>query len=1119
MNDRPVLDGARPRAASATLLFVAGLTACVQDAPLPDLGACAEPPEGVYEYGEIGIGSCLAAPTDLALLDGDTVLAVSNANIWGDFTGGSALFLDLSTVDWTAGRNVIAPRTGGDGVASASIDLPSFNGAMAVAEPRDLLMVTNRLSDDSRTRESDDPLWFIDVADPMAPALAEIGPDGAYLDVGWDPTGVTYAPTSDYAWVVNRTSHRVSIVDLAADPVALVPPGGPTRLDAGTYVDTDGSGSRAGFVELTVTDDEQVPGAHTWSLEWGVGSVRMWIPTVDGPYRMTSNGEALWTRAAAPTDLDVTLTEGLVLSVNAPDFHFDADTDGELYARLVFEDQGAIRGAYAADDYEQWTFEADVLLEPSASWDSTIGAPNMFLAGGSWYLYYAGTDGVDGAIGLATSTDGVTFRRADDVPVLSEDGAFIGDPHVIWDAQAWLWRMYYTVDGVSIGQATSEDLTTWTPLADRFAPAGGAMAPAVDYIGGAFHLYYVDGSGLLAEATSLDGETWTERGAPFALEAAAAPATGVAIQVSPEDAFRLEDQGGSVLVATLEPGKSLDSSFGWRARVAVGQVVDPDDVDATSIQLDSVAGDLAFFTVLDDAGVPSIVGGSVVAGDLLPGDVLLEAGAGGAHDADGVYSPVVVELDGGYVMYYAADAGEVTTVGRATSPDGVTWTADSTPVLTAAADWDSVAIEPGSVQVLDDGTLRLWFSGFDGSRYRVGLAESADGVTFTRVAGPTYDWVFDASGPGDWFDTGVRNPWVVRDGDVDRMWFAGYDGDSWQIGYADRTGDDAEFVSATDADGNERPVLASGLGGFGIGGVDRPVVLADADGWELWYTGYDLDTGRVGRAVGSSVDRFHRDMRLPTLADSWSFTWVPERDEDSITLDGVIDGTNVNSYGCSAITEDADRGFLYVGCKLVPYVYVIDIRDDSTDDFDDLNYLDVESAILVESSTNSQSGMRSMVIDRDRGWLWGVADTPEAIYAIDLGNVVDDADAEFTREQVLAMLPLPRKDAGVVTESPVGPADLAMHPDGHHMFVSNFNDNSVSVYDLSIGPIATLVGEVGAIGENPYAIVLSADGTFGAVGNFAGEVTDASTHSTIALFDADPESPTFLQVKTWLVNK
>jgi DNA-binding beta-propeller fold protein YncE len=260
-------------------------------------------------------------------------------------------------------------------------------------------------------------------------------------------------------------------------------------------------------------------------------------------------------------------------------------------------------------------------------------------------------------------------------------------------------------------------------------------------------------------------------------------------------------------------------------------------------------------------------------------------------------------------------------------------------------------------------------------------------------------------------------------------------------------------------------------------------------------------------------------MRLPTLADSWSFTWVPERDEDSITLDGVIDGTNVNSYGCSAITEDADRGFLYVGCKLVPYVYVIDIRDDSTDDFDDLNYLDVESAILVESSTNSQSGMRSMVIDRDRGWLWGVADTPEAIYAIDLGNVVDDADAEFTREQVLAMLPLPRKDAGVVTESPVGPADLAMHPDGHHMFVSNFNDNSVSVYDLSIGPIATLVGEVGAIGENPYAIVLSADGTFGAVGNFAGEVTDASTHSTIALFDADPESPTFLQVKTWLVNK
>ena len=39
--------------------------ACVRDGSLPNVGPCADYPEGVYEYGKIGIGSCLAGPTDL----------------------------------------------------------------------------------------------------------------------------------------------------------------------------------------------------------------------------------------------------------------------------------------------------------------------------------------------------------------------------------------------------------------------------------------------------------------------------------------------------------------------------------------------------------------------------------------------------------------------------------------------------------------------------------------------------------------------------------------------------------------------------------------------------------------------------------------------------------------------------------------------------------------------------------------------------------------------------------------------------------------------------------------------------------------------------------------------
>jgi hypothetical protein len=380
--------------------------------------------------------------------------------------------------------------------------------------------------------------------------------------------------------------------------------------------------------------------------------------------------------------------------------------------------------------------------------------------------------------------------------------------------------------------------------------------------------------------------------------------------------------------------------------------------------------------------------------------------------------------------------------------------------------------------------------------------------------------VLDEGAPGEWYDSGVKQPYVIRDGDTDRLWFAGGDGDTWQIGYAEREGDDAEWQTALDADGSERAVLFSGLGGFGAGGVERPVVLPDGDGWEVWYTGMDDLTGRIGRAVGADPDRLHRDLRLPTLADTWSFTSVPAREGESISLDATLADATVDGPGCSALAEDDVRGFLYVGCKLRPYVFVIDIRDDSTADFEDLNYLDLEAVVVMVTSTGSTSGLRAMQVDPVRGWLWGIADSPEAIYGLDLSDLVDDDVSDVLRENVVTMMPLPRgADEGVTTQSNVGPAQLAMHPDGHHMLVTNFNDNSVSAYDLSLGPTGTLVAQTEAVGENPYAIAISPDGTLAAVANYTGEVEGEATSSTIALLDADPASPTFLQVKTWLVNK
>ncbi len=1125
-----------------SLIGAATLVAgCLRDVPLPNPGACADLPDGVYEYGQMRIGTCLAGPTDLAFLDGGRVLAVSNANPWKDFTGGSALFLDLSTVEWDNGRNVIGPDAsrdptasvpGADGVVARAVALPSFAGAMALADPHDLLLVTNRLSEDERTREDADTVWFIDVADPDAPALAEIGPDGASVEVGWDPSGIHYDAATDLAWVVNRTAHTVTMLDLATDPVELVPPGGRTRLDAGVYADTDGSGSKAGFVALEMEEDPDV-GAYTWSLSWSVGTVRVWVPTVEGVYRVTGNGESLWTRSNLELDLDVADSEEEVLAVSDPSFLLEESSTGAAYGRMVFVDQGVIRGAVARGSMEEWAFEDDPILSAGGSWDTEIGGPSMLIAGGVWYLFYDGGSGAEGSIGLATSADGATFSRASGAAVLAADGVSLTDPYVFWDEQAAQWRMFLTVDGAEIGQAVSDDLSTWTLLDDRFVAIGGAWAPTVAYLNGAFHLIYTTAGAegdVVGQATSLDGFTWVEGAAPFDVDAGSFPAGGgVALQWSPEEAFSLEDQGGTLLPTTLEPGATLTSATGgWSVRVAVGQVSDPDEVGMASLSLGSVLGDQAYLSFTDADGVNAIGTGTRLGDNLLLDEApLLEAGAGGAHDIDGVYDPVVVELNGQWVMYYAAEADGVVTVGRATSADGEAWSADPAPVLTATADWDSVAVEPASVQVLDDGTVRLWFSAFDGERYRIGLAESADGEAFTRVPGTQDDWQLDAGAPGAWYDSGVRHASVLRDGAIDRMWFSGSSGESWALGYAERSADpdadEGDWVTAVDADGSERPILEPGFGGFGAAALVRPVVAPTENGWELWYTGLDgtPSQGRIGRAVTTDGTHLHRDLRMPSLADTWSFTSVPAREGESLSLDVVTDAGQVPGLGCGAIAEDPDRGFLFVGCKLSPYVYVIDIRDDSTESLADLNYLDVEAVYIVETSTGGGSGLRSLVMDRARGWLWGVSDEPESIVAIDVSALEDDGDTEIYRETVLTMLPLPRndRDEGVETRSTVGPAQIVLHPDGHHLLVTNFNHNSVSAYDLALGATGTLVAQTEAIGENPYAIRISDDGTLAAVANYAGEVDGSVVSSTVALLDADPTSPTFLQVKTWLVNE
>ena len=148
---------------------------------------------------------------------------------------------------------------------------------------------------------------------------------------------------------------------------------------------------------------------------------------------------------------------------------------------------------------------------------------------------------------------------------------------------------------------------------------------------------------------------------------------------------------------------------------------------------------------------------------------------------------------------------------RATAPSPTgPWTFDDDPVLIPSDEgWDSKSVQYPSVVRLGD-EWRMYYSGYAKSDSEegpssIGVATSADGVTWTRRSAP----VFEASPESAWEDGGVRSPTVVIDGDRLLMLYSGRtggvrglavsnDGEQWE------RYDDAPVLSPLDV---PRPAL------------------------------------------------------------------------------------------------------------------------------------------------------------------------------------------------------------------------------------------------------------------------------------------------------------------------
>ncbi len=137
-----------------------------------------------------------------------------------------------------------------------------------------------------------------------------------------------------------------------------------------------------------------------------------------------------------------------------------------------------------SEDGIVWS-KPSIVLGPNdkTDWESDINRPVVIRHGALYRMWYTGQARGRSWIGYATSEDGKAWERESDKPVLSADKSWekaaVMCPHVLFDDQAGLYRMWYSggeqYEPDAIGYATSKDGLNWVKQGDSpvFKPDPG----------------------------------------------------------------------------------------------------------------------------------------------------------------------------------------------------------------------------------------------------------------------------------------------------------------------------------------------------------------------------------------------------------------------------------------------------------------------------------------------------------------------------------------------------------------------------------------------------------------------------------------------------------------------
>jgi hypothetical protein len=265
------------------VLAPALLAGCVSDAALPGLGDCAVlPSTNLYEFGQVGIGTCLGSPSDLQIRpdpqDPDNhFVVVVNSNAYSNFSGSSLLTIDASTIDLTC------PVNGMHEVEAFGLGMQEFAGRLAVDPSRDLGLLSARVNGQF-DGDLTDVVFTLDMSNPRRVGFHPAGPRQwgpfRYIQVAADPWSVRINPWDGRAYVLGLTNHTVAALDLVTDPIEFLDLVGELSVSGVDFTDVDGSGSAPDFTLQSVVPSELED--ETLTLTFQEGTTRLFFVQEDG---------------------------------------------------------------------------------------------------------------------------------------------------------------------------------------------------------------------------------------------------------------------------------------------------------------------------------------------------------------------------------------------------------------------------------------------------------------------------------------------------------------------------------------------------------------------------------------------------------------------------------------------------------------------------------------------------------------------------------------------------------------------------------------------------------------------------------------------------------------------